>query len=198
MFIGTGSFSNRKVCGRKVPIRLRKCPHCREPDPHLKNILGWRVDYAKSLNATVPQKLPWPFRIPIGGPFTFPSLIVTVVVALVVDYLYPDLIIELLGLPYQSARGWVDAPYFVICFVLGVGALVALNREDREAGSAREGDVTREDAKNVKSASLEQERQPALPAVNSEDLQSRKNRPLARCGPYFVACQLLPYGSESS
>ena len=79
----------------------------------MKNILGWRVDYTKSLDPTVPKKLSWPFRIPIGGRFTIPSLIVTVVVALVIDNLYPDLIIELLGLPYESARVWVDALYFV-------------------------------------------------------------------------------------
>ena len=130
MFIGTGKFSNCKECGRKVPIRLRKCPHCRQSDPHLKNILGWRVDYTKSLDPTVPQKSPWPFRIPIGGRFTIPSLIVTVVVALVIDYLYPDLIIELLGLPYESARVWVDALYFVMYFVLGVCVIAALKRED--------------------------------------------------------------------
>ena len=107
MLIGTGGFSNCKECGRKVPIRLRNCPHCREPAPHLKNWLGWRVDYTKSLD---------PIAISV--------------VAVAVDYLFPDLIIELLGLAEGPAELWVGLLYLVIYFVLPLCVLFVLKKED--------------------------------------------------------------------
>ena len=130
MYIGTGSFSNCKECGRKVPIRLRNCPHCREPDPHLKNWLGWRIDYTKSLDPTVPKRSRWPFRIRFGTRFIIPSLIAISVVAVAVDYLFPDLIIELLGLEEGPAELWVGLLYLVIYFVLPLCVLFVLKKED--------------------------------------------------------------------
>jgi len=131
MLIGTGNFSNCKKCGRKVRIRLRNCPHCKEPNPQLRNVLGWRVDYTKSLDPTFPKRSPWPFRIPFGGRFTIPSLIAIVVVALAIDYLFPDLIIELLGLPDEPTRVWLGAIYFAMIFVLVLCvAAVLMQRED--------------------------------------------------------------------
>ena len=63
----TSNFSNCKACGRKVPIRVPFCPHCREPDPQLRNFMGWRVDYTKSIDPSVRSiwKSIWPFRLRI-------------------------------------------------------------------------------------------------------------------------------------
>jgi hypothetical protein len=80
--------------------------------------MGWRIDYTKSLDPTVPKKSRWPFRTPFGGRFTIPSLIAIVVVALAIEVLFPELIIELLRLPDKAARVWLDALYCALLLVL--------------------------------------------------------------------------------
>lgn len=130
MFIGTDNFSNCKACGKKVPIRLRNCPHCREPDPQLRNCLGWRVNYTKSLDPTVPEKSPWPFRIPSGTRFTILSFIAIIAAAIATDFFVPDLAIELFGLSDESAKVWQGLLHMVMFVVLAICMAAVLKRED--------------------------------------------------------------------
>ena len=132
MFIGTDNFSNCKACGKKVPIRLRNCPHCRERDPQLRNVLGWRVPYTKGLDPSVEsqRKSIWPFRIPIGTRFTIPSLIAIVVVAISIDYLFPSRVIELFGLSPEFASEWLGILYVGMFFVLMIWMIAVLSHRD--------------------------------------------------------------------
>ena len=132
MLIGTDNFSNCKACGKKVPIRLRSCPHCREPDPQLRNWLGWRVNYTKALDPSVSSKWKsiWPFRIRIGKRLAIPSLIALIVAALALDYFTPDLIIKFSGLPDGPTRSWLGVLYVALLILLPICVVAALSRED--------------------------------------------------------------------
>ncbi len=130
MFIGTGYFSNCKACGKKVRIRLRNCPHCNEPDPQLRNWLGWRVDYTKDLDPSVSSKWKsvWPFRTRIGKRLKTFLLIAIVVTILAVDYLSPALLIEFLRMPPEFFESWWSALLYTAMYIVVAICLVTLLR----------------------------------------------------------------------
>lgn len=130
MFFGAGYFSNCKACGRKVPIRLRNCPHCKEPDPELRNWLGWRVDYTKALDPSVSSKWEsvWPFQTRIGKRFKTVLLIAIVVTILAIDYLSPALLIELFRLPEAFFESWWSALLYTAMYIVVAICVVALVR----------------------------------------------------------------------
>ena len=128
LLIGTDRFSNCKACGKKVSIRLRSCPHCREPDPQLRNSLGWRVNYTKALDPSVSsrKKSIWPFQTRIIKRLTIYSLIAIVVLTLAIDYFMP----ELLSLPDESANGWLGILYVAIYVAIAICVAAALKGEN--------------------------------------------------------------------
>ena len=118
MFIGTDRFSNCRECGQKVAVGLYECPHCRKVHPHTRNVLGWRVGYSKALDPSVPKRSFWLFAVPSWMRFLSPSLIVTIVIAGVVDYLFPGLLASLFGLFGQPVDPWHGILYLILFFVL--------------------------------------------------------------------------------
>lgn len=119
MIFGSGNFSNCKECGRKVATRLQKCPHCKEPNPHLRDSWGFRVDYTKSLDPTVPPKPLFPFRIRLTMQSAIPSLAIALVAAIVIDHLFPA----------EPARRWLGLLNLVMIFVMAFCTAVVLRRE---------------------------------------------------------------------
>ena len=128
MLIGTGNFSNCKACGRKIPFKLQHCPHCREPDPQLKNSLGWRVDYTKELDPTVSSKWDsiWLFQPRIRKRLAISLSIAIIVVAITVEYLSLDSIIRYYGWPEEPAKIWAGFLSMVMYFVLAICVATAI------------------------------------------------------------------------
>lgn len=128
MLIGTGGFSNCKACGRKVSFKLRHCPHCREPDPQLKNSLGWRVNYTKELDPTVSSKWEsiWLFQPRIKKRLAISISIAIIVVAITVEYLSLDSIISYYGWPEELAKNWASFLSMIMYFVLAICVATAL------------------------------------------------------------------------
>ena len=118
MFIGTDRFLNCRKCGRKVEVGYYECPHCKEAYPDIRNALGWRVNYSKALDSSVPRRSLWPFATPSWLRFLNPSLIATVVIIVVVDYLFPDLLANLLKPFGQTAELWHGILYLIMSLVL--------------------------------------------------------------------------------
>lgn len=118
MLPGISSHYNCKACALRIPPNLKKCPHCSEPDPYSKEQLGPRVDYVTYLTPIIPKDLPLLPRILLKIRPASPSLIGLAVAFLVVDFLWPSLMVSLLALLNLSVVVWLGALYAVTISLL--------------------------------------------------------------------------------
>lgn len=84
----------------------------------MRNVLGWRVNYTKALDPSVPRRSLWPFATPSWLRFLSPSFIAIVVIVVVVDYLLPGLLANLFQRFGQSADQWHGILYLIMSLVL--------------------------------------------------------------------------------
>ena len=117
LFIGTDYYSNCRACGRKVAYKLSKCPYCQEPDPQLKNWMGRRINYTKSLDPSVPSTSLWSSLTSKDQRHATLKLI-GIATAFVIDHYTSDSIITRLNLPKGGIENWAGTLYVIPFIVL--------------------------------------------------------------------------------
>ena len=130
-FIGTDPFSNCKACGRKVSYKLLKCPYCSEPDPQLRNVLGWRVNYTKDLDPSVTNiwKSTRRLRIRILKILAILTLLAIISASFVLEY-HPNLITIYLGLRVDPSEMWLGTLNVIVFILLPISIVVVLIPEN--------------------------------------------------------------------
>ena len=130
-FIGTDPFSNCKACGRKISYKLSKCPYCAEPDPQLRNALGYRVNYSRNLDPSVTSiwKSTRRLRIRILKILAILTLLTIISTSFVLEY-HPNLITIYLGLRVDPSDIWLATLNGIMLILLPISIVVILIPEN--------------------------------------------------------------------